>query len=116
MTRIYPSKWFFVVLVVALVAWMAYSIVDHRKHLYDRRSENIVTHREAVREAGELMKTEIAAKHPEVGITQKSNEAQILIAFGRAMAAKDKEIAELRAEVGRLKAAHGEAAAASMAR
>lgn len=104
MTRAKFDLWFWrlfpiagLIIVVIVFAW------ERHRHRMARLQPvtvgtEIVTHRDAVREAGRQLKEELA-KQPDSAITSKTNEAQILIAYGR----KLKELAEAKKELAMLK-------------
>lgn len=109
MTRSKFDLWFWRLLpILALVVVVLVFIVEHHRHKVMREHHaiivtsgavtEIVTHRDAVREAGRQLKEELSGK-PDSAINSKTNEAQILIAYGRLL----KEKQQLKIENAMLK-------------
>ncbi len=89
--------------IVAIISFVILSVLliwlQTREHNRHRHSEvSPVTHREMVREAGRQLKEELASL-PDSGITNKTTEAQILIAYGRRL----KELQAAKAELAMLR-------------
>lgn len=118
MTRAKFDLWFWRLLpILAIIVVVVVFVVEHHRHKAMREHHaivvtsgavtEIVTHRDAIREAGRQLKEELSSK-PQSGITSKMNEAQILIQYGR----QAKELAEAKKELAMLKGDMGRTATA----
>lgn len=83
----------FLLAIVVLGCWFQ-TILHRQRHSV----LPAITHREMVREAGRQLKEELSAR-PESGITSRTTEAQILVAYGRLL----KEKQQLKIENAMLK-------------
>ncbi len=108
-TRTKFDLWFWRLLpILAIIVVVVVFVLEHHRHKLARERHSItvtsgqvteiVTHRDAVREAGRQLKEQLAAQ-PDSAITSKTTEAQILIAYGRLL----KEKQQLKAENAMLK-------------